>query len=1609
MKYSKLSFFSALFILFSGTIIAQVVTIPDANFKAALITLGVDTNTDGQIQAGEALVPTYLNLKSKSIVNLTGIKSFSNLTTLYVDTNQLASLDVSGLTKLTTLSCNNNSLTTLTLTGLLNLTSLDFSNNQLTSFDATGLTKLSTLTCNFNKLPSLNITGLTLLSTLNCNDNLLTSLDVSGLTKLVYLYCYNNYGLNDIDASGCIALTTLYDYDPYNYNNSDPIKNLNLSGCKAISYYDSSQIKTTLVSLNLSNCTGLTSAIINANDLLTTLDVSGCTLLNSLSVANNPLLTSLDVSGLTKLNSLSCNNNALTTATFDTTGLINLTTLNFSNNQLASFDATGLTKLTTLTCNFNKLTSLNVTGLTLLSSLDCSNNLLTSINVSGLNSLSSLNCNDNLLSSINVSGLTKLVYLYCYNNDSLSDINASGCIALTTLYYYNPYAYNISDPIKKLNLSGCKAITYYDSSIIKTTLTTLDLSNCTGLISIVLNNNDLLNTLSVSGCSLLTTLSVTHNPLLTSLDVSGLSKLTSLACNDNALTTTTLKMTGLTLLSTLDFSNNLLSTFDASTFTKLTSLICNLNKLTSLNVSGLTLLSNINCDDNLLTSINVSGLTKLVYLYCYNNDSLTDINASGCLALTTLYYYNPYSYNISNPIKNLNLSGCKALTSYDSSQIKTTLISLDLSNCTALTYLTLNSNDLLTTLNVSGCSLLNTFSVTNNPLLTSLDLTGLAKITSLACNNNALTTASLKMTGLINLTTLDFSNNKLTTFDATTFTKLTTLTCNSNKLTSLNITGLSLLSSLNCVDNQLTSLNVSGLTKLVYLYCYNNPTLSDINASGCLSITTLYYYDPYSYNNSDPIKNLNISGCKAITYYDSSQIKTTLTSLDLSNCTGLTSATLNNNDLLTTLDLIGCIQLSSLSVTHNPLITSLDVSELTKLTSLTCNNNALTTLKTTGLTLLTTLDFSNNKLVTFDATGLTKLNTLTCNFNLLTSINVTGLTALENISCTDNKLTQLDFTTNSKLTYIVCNFNSITGIDLRNSLTNSVTLYATDNTSLSSICKDSGDVISGSWDNSIIPAFSPAPTGSATQTLCNSAAKVSNLVATGAAIKWYASATLGTPLAATTDLVDGTTYYASQTLNSCEGTSRLAVKATVIVTAIPTGTATQTFCNTAKISNLVVTGTAVKWYASATLGTALVSTTDLVDNSTYYASQTLNSCESQRLAVKVIVNTTPIPTGTTTQAFCNTGKIADLFVTGTAVKWYATATLGTALANTTDLVNNTTYYVSQTLNSCESASRLAVKTLINVTSVPTGTATQAFCNSGKVSDLVASGTAVKWYATPTLGTALATTTNLTDNTTYYASQTLNSCESVSRLAVKAVINITAAPTGTATQTFCNSGKIADLVATGTTIKWYDSATSGTAVTTNTALVDGTTYYASQTLNSCESVSRLAVNATIKTTAAPSGSVAQTFEIGKTIADIVIVGTNILWYASSSDAISGVNPLETTTQLINATTYYATQTLEGCSSMNSLAVTITVTLGIDSFDSSTYHYYPNPVQDNLNLSYGLKLTSIKIFNTIGQEVYFKNLNDFSFKIDMSNFKDGIYFVELKSNNTSNIIKVIKNKL
>ena len=359
-------------------------------------------------------------------------------------------------------------------------------------------------------------------------------------------------------------------------------------------------------------------------------------------------------------------------------------------------------------------------------------------------------------------------------------------------------------------------------------------------------------------------------------------------------------------------------------------------------------------------------------------------------------------------------------------------------------------------------------------------------------------------------------------------------------------------------------------------------------------------------------------------------------------------------------------------------------------------------------------------------------------------------------------------------------------------------------------------------------------------------------------------------------------------------------------------------------------GSGVVSFDDNTLGNA---TATVSVAGTYVFTWTITSgqCATSFADVTVVYNVTDAPTGSSNQNFCkiNNPKVSDLVATGNNIEWFTTAIGGSALPVNTDLVTGS-YFAEQTnaTTSCKSNTRLQVDTIVDNPLGPTVAGTQTFCNTAKISDLVATGTAVKWYAAPTGGSPLDPNTSLVNGEAYYATQTLTgtlSCESFPRNSSTIIINTTATPTGSGSQTVCNSGTIADLIATGSgTIKWYANPAGGGVLSTSNALVSGTTYYASQTIGTCESATRYPLAVTINNPQIPSSggnqSVCATSPLQTLTATATVSSGTIVWYDAMTN---GSIVTSTILNSISSITYYAQNNIASCSSISRTAVTLEI--------------------------------------------------------------------------------------
>lgn len=286
--------YALLFFIFFSLVAAQAQTtaIPDTSFEISLINEGLDSGPlDGQVLTANISGITVLNIQGGSIKDLTGIKDFTSLQELYLNYQQVVSLDLSGMTNLKVVELYNNGLTSIDVKNLPNLETLRCGMNHLTTLDLTGLPNLTYLGCGQNALTSLEVTGSNKLVNLHCGQNQLTSLDLGSLSNLSSLICESNQ-LTSLNLTGLTQLTDLR-------CDSNQISTLNLSGLTELAFLTCSQNK--LGELNLSNSTKYTYINCSANNLMS-LDITNKPNLSAISCNNNPALDCISVDDVANAN-----------------------------------------------------------------------------------------------------------------------------------------------------------------------------------------------------------------------------------------------------------------------------------------------------------------------------------------------------------------------------------------------------------------------------------------------------------------------------------------------------------------------------------------------------------------------------------------------------------------------------------------------------------------------------------------------------------------------------------------------------------------------------------------------------------------------------------------------------------------------------------------------------------------------------------------------------------------------------------------------------------------------------------------------------------------------------------------------------------------------------------------------------------------------------------------------------------------------------------------------------------------------------------------------------------------------------------------------------------
>ena len=601
---------------------------------------------------------------------------------------------------------------------------------------------------------------------------------------------------------------------------------------------------------------------------------------------------------------------------------------------------------------------------------------------------------------------------------------------------------------------------------------------------------------------------------------------------------------GFTALKTLICTNNPLTTINVSKNVNLEKLYCYGNQLTSLDVSKNNALTLLRCDNNKLTQLNVkNGNNSNINNQGFNasrNPNLTCIEVDDVNYSSTTWFSKDANSSYSNnchfqdtyvpddnfeqalidlgydtgslddyvPTVNINsitsldiaskniidLTGIEAfigLTSLDCSNNQ--IVNLDVSSNYSLVNLQANNNQLerLSFNNGANNGITNSnFNALNNTNLTCIQVddatysttnwtqidtsasfsenchygmtyvpddnfeqwliytgydTGVIDDYVPTANINTVTTLSFYNKKIVDLTgieaftaleTLSLVSNKIVTADLSKNIALTSIDLSQNELTSLDLSKNIALTNVNLHINKLTSLNIqngananisaanfrtSGNPDLICINVddvnYATTNWTQVDSQTSFSLKCGYIYVPDD-NFEQALIDLGYDSGALDDYVPDATIKT-LTTLDISGK--------NISDLTGIQDFVA---LTSLNCSNNQL-TALNLSSNTALEILNVSNNQIATISIDDNVALINLDVSTNSITTIDISKNTRLTMLNIDANQLTNLDITKNTLLTTVSCKNNLIASLSMVNdNNVLANLDASNNKLTAVDV---------------------------------------------------------------------------------------------------------------------------------------------------------------------------------------------------------------------------------------------------------------------------------------------------------------------------------------------------------------------------------------------------------------------------------------------------------------------------------------------------------------------------------------------------------------------------------------------------
>jgi len=215
-----------------------------------------------------------------------------------------------------------------------------------------------------------------------------------------------------------------------------------------------------------------------------------------------------------------------------------------------------------------------------------------------------------------------------------------------------------------------------------------------------------------------------------------------------------------------------------------------------------------------------------------------------------------------------------------------------------------------------------------------------------------------------------------------------------------------------------------------------------------------------------------------------------------------------------------------------------------------------------------------------------------------------------------------------------------------------------------------------------------------------------------------------------------------------------------------------------------------------------------------------------------------------------------------------------------------------------------------------------------------------------------------------------------------------------------------VVSDGEEVNWFDEEAAETPIHTGLtfdtpALEETTTYWVRANTGSCETTAEEVIVIVNPTPDAPIAEDEQYFETGDSLEDLEVEATgDLTWYEDEDGTIV----LSGDTELVDETTYYVSQTVEGCES-DLIPITVFLQMSVDKNEKVLISVYPNPVSGILNINTKKSIDLIEIYDLTGRKLTTIDKLEEN-QLDFSSYAVGVYMIQIKVGNSTQFIKVVK---